>query len=273
MARATVLANGGQRGEQGLGLNMSSVMPATPTDALSIAPPRHIAIIMDGNGRWAEAHRLPRRSGHSRGVDAMRAVTRAAADFGIEYLTLYSFSSENWNRPADEVSDLMGLLRRFVKRDLDELVANGVHVQVIGERSNLDPDIAALVTEAETRTRNNDKLKLLIAFNYGGQDEIVAATRRIAADVAAGRISPEAIDRALFARYLYTAGVPEPDLVIRTSGERRLSNFLVWQSAYSELVFVDVLWPDFDKAHLAEAIAEFHRRERRFGARAAVANR
>jgi undecaprenyl diphosphate synthase len=224
---------------------------------------------MDGNGRWAEARKLPRRLGHRQGVETMRAITRAAAELGIDYLTLYSFSSENWGRPADEVSDLMALLRQFVKRDLDELVKNGVEVHVIGERAGLDPEIAALIEEAENRTRGLKRLKLLVAFNYGGRDEIVAAARAIAREVAEGALCPEEVTKALFARHLHTAGIPDPDLVIRTSGEQRLSNFLIWQSAYAELVFVDSYWPDFTKAHLASAIAEFHRRERRFGVRAA----
>lgn len=248
---------------------MSPVLTIGSPEPSTIAPPRHVAIIMDGNGRWAEAHKVPRRLGHRQGVEAMRAITRAATDLGIEYLTLYSFSSENWGRPAEEVSDLMGLLRRFVKRDLDELVRNGVEVRVIGERTSLDREIAALIEEAELRTRGLKKLKLLVAFNYGGRDEIVAATRALAREVAAGRLSPDEITKSLFARHLHTAGIPDPDLVIRTSGEQRLSNFLIWQSAYAELVFVDTYWPDFGKANLVNAIAEYHRRERRFGVRAA----
>jgi undecaprenyl diphosphate synthase len=242
-------------------------MPTRTDESPEIAPPRHVAIIMDGNGRWAKARHLPRGMGHRQGVEAMRGVTRAAPELGIEYLTLYSFSSENWRRPADEVNDLMGLLRRFVQHDLAELEANGVRVKVIGARTGLAPDIAALIEEAEGRTRKNAKLKLQIAFNYGGQDEIVAATQEIAEEVAQGRLRPENITKELFARHLTTAGIPDPDLVIRTSGEQRLSNFLIWQSAYAEFVFIDALWPDFSKAHLARAIAEFHRRDRRFGAR------
>ncbi len=242
-------------------------MPSRIADLDIARPPRHIAIIMDGNGRWAERRKLPRKLGHRQGVQAMRAVTRAASDLGIQYLTLYSFSSENWGRPAQEVSDLMGLLRQFVKSDLEELVRNGVVVRVIGERRNLNPDIAALVDEAEDRTRNNSKLNLQIAFNYGGRDEIVSAAQALAHEAAAGRLDPSTINKTLFARHLQTADVPDPDLVIRTSGEQRLSNFLIWQSAYAEFLFMDTLWPDFGKAELVEAIAEYHRRERRFGIR------
>jgi undecaprenyl diphosphate synthase len=236
-------------------------------DAARPAPPRHVAIIMDGNGRWAKAHHLPRAMGHRRGVEAMRAVTRAAKELGVEYLTLYSFSSENWSRPADEVNDLMGLLRHFVKNDIAELKANDVRVTIIGEREGLPRDIADLIDEAEAETCHNGALKLQIAFNYGGQDEIVTAARLLAHEVAAGRLKPEAITKELFARYLHTAGIPDPDLVIRTSGEQRISNFLIWQCAYAEFVFVPALWPDFAKSDLDRAIAEYRRRERRFGAR------
>ena len=242
-------------------------MPARTVESPGLVPPRHVAIIMDGNGRWAKAHHVPRGMGHRRGVEAMRGVTRAASDLGIEYLTLYSFSAENWRRPADEVSDLMGLLRRFVQHDLAELEANGVRVKVIGARAGLAPDIADLIVEAEGRTRKNNRLKLQIAFNYGGQDEIVAAARALAEEVRKGRLKPEDITKELFNSYLTTAGIPDPDLVIRTSGEQRLSNFLIWQSAYAEFVFIDALWPDFTKAHLSDAIDEYNRRDRRFGAR------
>lgn len=242
-------------------------MPMSKVQGLAVELPRHVAIIMDGNGRWAKAHHLPRGMGHRRGVDAMRSATRSAADLGIEYLTLYSFSSENWQRPAEEVSDLMGLLRRFVQTDLAELEANGVRVKVIGERADLAADISAIIEEAEARTQFNSRLKLQIAFNYGGRDEIVAAARAIAREIAAGRLSPEQISKDLFAAYLTTSEIPDPDLVIRTSGEQRLSNFLIWQAAYAEFVFVDALWPDFNKTHLIKAIAEFNRRDRRFGAR------
>ena len=220
---------------------------------------------MDGNGRWAKARMLPRVMGHRAGVAAVRATVRAAADLGIEYLTLYGFSSENWKRPRAEVNDLMGLLRMYIRDDLDELHANGVEVRVIGAKTHLERDIIDLIEHAQTHTRGNPKLKLIIAFNYGGQDEIVDAARRIAEEIAAGKLTADAVTRDVFASRLATAGIPDPELVIRTSGERRLSNFLIWQSAYSEFVFIDTLWPDFTKAHLAAAIREFQSRDRRFG--------
>ncbi|HEY4343281.1 MAG TPA: isoprenyl transferase [Parvibaculum sp.] len=240
---------------------------ATEADAASI--PRHVAIIMDGNRRWAAKRHLPRQLGHRQGVEAVRVITRAAGEMGIQYLTLYGFSSENWNRPADEVSDLMGLLKLFIRRDLAELHQNGVQVRIIGDRDDLEADIVSLIEEAETLTRANDRLKLIIAFNYGGQNEITAAVRRIAREVKAGRVDPDAISQETVAAHLDTAGVPDPDLIIRTSGEKRLSNFLLWQSAYAELVFTDVFWPDFTPERLREAIAEFNLRDRRFGAVAA----
>lgn len=245
------------------------VKPAKPQPHIDAPPPapRHIAIIMDGNGRWAKAHHLPRSMGHRQGVEAMREITRSAGELGIEYLTLYSFSSENWRRPAEEVRDLMGLLKRFVRNDLAQLHANNVKVKVIGDRAHLDADIAGFVEEAEEHTKDNTGLNLIIAFNYGGQDEITAAARRLAEDVARGALTPADITKEQFAHYLYTDAIPDPDLLIRTSGEHRISNFLLWQCAYTEFLFIDTLWPDFSKADLADAIAEFHRRERRFGAR------
>jgi undecaprenyl diphosphate synthase len=221
---------------------------------------------MDGNGRWAAKRHLPRKVGHRQGVEAVRVIVRAAGEMGVEYLTLYGFSSENWKRPAEEVNDLMGLLRLFIRRDLAELHQNGVQVRIIGERDHLESDIVALIEEAEALTRNNSRLKLIIAFNYGGQNEITSAVRRIAREVKAGRLDPEAITPETVAAHLDTAGVPDPDLVIRTSGEKRLSNFLIWQSAYAELVFTDVYWPDFTPERLKEAVNEYHLRERRFGA-------
>lgn len=229
-------------------------------------PPRHVAIIMDGNGRWAAKRHLPRAAGHRQGVETVRVIVRAAGDLGIEYLTLYGFSSENWKRPVEEVNDLMGLLRLFIRRDLAELHQNGVRVRVIGDRDHLDADIVALIDEAEALTRDNDKLKLVIAFNYGGQNEIASAARRMAYEVKAGRLDPEAITPETVSGFLDTAGLPDPDLIIRTSGEKRLSNFLIWQSAYSELVFTDAFWPDFTPDCLRDAVAEYQRRSRRFGA-------
>ena len=225
----------------------------------------HVGIIMDGNGRWAAARGLPRFEGHRGGVEALRRTVRAASDLGVRYLTVYSFSSENWARPPQEIADLMGLLKLFIRCDLLALEEAGVRVRVIGERDNLKPEIVSLLEEAENRTRRNSKLDLMVAFNYGARQEIVEAARALARDAAAGRIDPDSIDEAAFAARLQTAGAPDPDLIIRTSGEMRLSNFLMWQAAYSELVFLPVCWPDFDRAAFEQAIASFRARERRFG--------
>lgn len=245
-------------------------MTGSPLPSLAMAPaahgPRHVAFIMDGNGRWASQRGLPRVMGHRAGVQAVRNIVRAIGDFRIPFATLYSFSSENWKRPASEVSDLMGLLKAYINEDLEELHRNGVEIRIIGSRQGLSPDIVALVERAESRTRGNPNLKLTIAFNYGGQAEIVEAARRVAMDAVAGRLDPRDLTAAQFSRYLETDGLPDPDLVIRTSGEQRLSNFLLWQTAYSELVFVDKFWPDFSKADLAAALTEFGRRTRKFGA-------
>jgi undecaprenyl diphosphate synthase len=229
------------------------------------APPQHVAIIMDGNGRWASKRLLPRFEGHRRGVEALRRTVRAAGDLGIRYLTVYSFSAENWSRPKAEVDDLMGLLKRFIRNDLAELHASNVRVRIIGERRELDGEIAALLDEAEDLTRGNGGLTLVVAFNYGARQEIAAAARRIAEEVRAGRLEPEVVDSACLESHLDTADIPDPDLVIRTSGEKRLSNFLLWQTAYSEFVFLPVLWPDFDRSTLEAAIADYSGRERRFG--------
>jgi len=231
--------------------------------------PRHVAIIMDGNGRWAAARGLPRVEGHRRGVEALRKTVRAAGEMGIQCLTIFSFSSENWQRPASEVRDLMGLLRRFIRNDLAELHGNGVRVRVIGERADLDPDIRRLLEEAEELTRGNDGLILVVAFNYGSRDEIARAVRGIADDVARGVLKPDAVTAELIGQRLDAPDLSDPDLIIRTSGEQRLSNFLLWQAAYSELVFLPIYWPDFDSAALDQAIEEFRRRERRFGGLAA----
>lgn len=227
--------------------------------------PRHVAIIMDGNGRWAAARGLPRVEGHRRGVEALRKTVRAARELGISYLTIFSFSSENWSRPASEIGDLFGLLRRFIRNDLATLHADGVCVRVIGEREGLESDICALLNEAEELTRGNTRMTLVVAFNYGSRREIANAAQRLAREVAEGRRDPATINEDVLASYLDAPDIPDPDLIIRTSGEQRLSNFLMWQAAYSELVFVPVLWPDFDKATLEGAIAEFATRERRFG--------
>jgi undecaprenyl diphosphate synthase len=231
--------------------------------------PRHVAIIMDGNGRWAAQRGLPRSEGHRRGVEALRRTVRAAGDLGIGVLTIFSFSAENWSRPPAEIRDLMGLLKRFIRHDLADLHQSNVRVRIIGEREGLAGEIASLLQEAEDLTRNNTGLVLVVAFNYGARQEIARAARRAAADVAAGRLQANAVTAELLSRYLDAPDLPDPDVIIRTSGEQRLSNFLLWQAAYSELVFVPVYWPDFDRATLEGAIAEYRRRERRFGGLAA----
>ena len=228
---------------------------------------RHLAIIMDGNGRWAKARRLPRIAGHRAGVEAVRRVVEAAPDLGIEVLTLYAFSSENWKRPADEVADLMGLLRHYIQSEINDLHKNGIRVDFIGDYKALKPDLVGLLERARALTIDNKAMTLLIAINYGGQDELVRAMRQLADDVEAGRIGVGDIDaRAIDAR-LDTAGLPPPDLVLRPSGEMRLSNFLLWQSAYAEFMATDILWPDFNAAALADVVADFATRERRFGGR------
>jgi undecaprenyl diphosphate synthase len=227
--------------------------------------PRHVAIIMDGNGRWAAARGLPRTEGHRRGVEALRRTVRAAGEIGIGILTIFSFSSENWSRPPAEVRDLLALLRRFIRNDLAELHSNNVRVRVIGERAGLDADILRLLEEAEELTRRNDGLMLVVAFNYGARQEIARAARRIAVEVRDGRLDADAVTADCLSRFLDAPDLPDPDLIIRTSGEQRLSNFLLWQAAYSEFVFVQTHWPDFDRAVLEQALTEYHRRERRFG--------
>jgi undecaprenyl diphosphate synthase len=240
-------------------------MPQNPIPLSAFATPRHVAIIMDGNGRWASARGLPRGEGHRRGVEALRKTVRAAGEMGIRFLTIFSFSAENWSRPPSEIRDLMGLLRRFVRNDLAELHQNGVKVRIIGERGDLDPDIRRLLEEAEELTRDNDGLTLVVAFNYGARQEIARAAARIVAQIKAGTLDASQISADLLGQNLDAPDLPDPDLIIRTSGEQRLSNFLLWQAAYSELVFVPTYWPDFDRAALEGAIAEYHRRERRFG--------
>ncbi|MGE3992311.1 isoprenyl transferase, partial [Pseudorhodoplanes sp.] len=230
----------------------------------------HVAIIMDGNGRWAAARGLPRGEGHRRGVEALRRTVRSAGEIGIDILTLFAFSSENWSRPPSEIRDLLGLLRRFIRNDLAELHRNNVRVRVIGERDDLDPDVRRLLDEAETVTRGNDGLTLVVAFNYGARQEIARAARRLLEAVSAGHLSASDVTADRLSRFMDAPDLPDPDLVIRTSGEQRLSNFLLWQSAYSELVFVPTFWPDFDRAALEHAISEYARRERRFGGLAAA---
>ena len=228
--------------------------------------PRHVAIIMDGNGRWAKARGLPRTAGHRRGVETVREVVRGAGELGIAYLTLFGFSTENWKRPADEVDFLMGLLRHYMRSELDTLAKEGARLRVIGDRDGLPRDIGKLIGEAEARTRANARINVTIALNYGGRADIVRAAQRLAARVAAGTLAADTIDETALTRELLTAEIPDPDLLIRTSGEQRISNFLLWQSAYAEMLFVDTLWPDFGKAQLAAAIAQYSRRERRYGA-------
>jgi undecaprenyl diphosphate synthase len=227
--------------------------------------PRHVALIMDGNGRWAAARGLPRFEGHRRGVEALRRAVRAAIDLKISYLTVYSFSAENWSRPREEVQSLLGLLHRFIRNDLSELHANNVRVRVIGVRDDLAPEIGSLLREAEQVTQANTGLTLVVAFNYGARQEIASAARALAQMVAEGRLTPDEIDADAIAARLDTADIPDPDLIIRTSGEQRLSNFLLWQAAYAEFVFLPILWPDFDRAAMVAALEEYAHRERRFG--------
>jgi undecaprenyl diphosphate synthase len=247
----------GQTATLGLG-----AVPAAGGDA---PPPRHVAIIMDGNGRWAKRRGLPRFEGHRRGVEAVRRSVAACIDLRVAYLTIFSFSTENWSRPAAEVAELMGLLRRFIRNDLADLHARNVRVRIIGQRDAVSEDIQRLLDEAEAVTRGNTGLGLTIAFNYGARQELAIAMRAMAADIAAGRLDPARIDQFTVGRYLGTADLPEPDLLIRTSGEQRLSNFLLWELAYAEFVFLPVLWPDFGKSDLEEAIQVFRGRDRRYG--------
>jgi undecaprenyl diphosphate synthase len=240
----------------------ATAAPATPA-----ASARHVAIIMDGNGRWASARRLPRVAGHREGARAVRRAIDAAMRNGVEWLTLYAFSSENWRRPAAEILDLTGLLRHYLRSEVAELASNGVRLRVIGDRQRFDADIRDDLAAAEHKTAANSRLNLNVALSYGGRDEILAAARAVAEAALAGQMDPTRLDEAVFADFLTTAGMPDPDLVIRTSGEQRLSNFLLWQAAYAELVFLDVLWPDFGPEHFALALGEYARRERRFGAR------
>ena len=235
------------------------------SDPTFSAVPEHVAIIMDGNGRWANARGLPRTMGHRKGVEAVRETVRAAGDIGVKYLTLFAFSSENWRRPETEVSDLLGLLKAFIRRDLAELHRQNVRIRVIGDRSNLRGDILPLLIEAEETTRDNTALTLVIAFNYGSRDEIARALISLAKDVEAGRLRPQDISPELVDARLDTAGIPDPDLIIRTSGEERLSNFLLWQAAYSEFMFVPEYWPDFSRDLFFAALEKYAARDRRFG--------
>jgi len=245
---------------------MSDIPKSRPDPGIGSRRPLHVAIIMDGNGRWATSRGLPRVAGHKRGAEAVRRTIIAAAELGIGYLTLFGFSSENWKRPPAEVDDLMGLLRHYLRGEIAELHRNGVRLRVIGDRSRLAPDIVALIENAEATTAGNAGLNLVVALSYGSRAEITAAVRALAARVAAGELAPSAIDEETVAGALWTSGIPDPDLIIRSSGEKRISNFLLWQAAYAEFVFTDTLWPDFGKDELIAAIDEYQRRERRYGA-------
>jgi len=234
--------------------------------------PRHVAIIMDGNGRWARERSLPRAAGHKKGVESLRATVRAAADLGVDFLTVYSFSSENWSRPESEIKHLFSLLRRFVGQDVADLHASGVKIRIIGNRGNLTKDIVELVEYCESLTAANDGMTLVVAFNYGARQELTTTIQKLAEDVKQGRIEPSQITDEMIGKNLSTKGIPDPDLLIRTSGEQRLSNFLLWQCAYTEFVFVDEHWPAFDKDVLARAIEDFQNRDRRFGGLKASTN-
>ena len=250
-----------------IGKAAKTTAPAVEGEASGGGVPRHVAIIMDGNGRWAKARGLPRAAGHRQGAEAARRTIRAAGEAGVQCLTLYAFSSENWRRPETEISDLMGLLRFYIGAELNALHKEGVRLIILGDHKAFPADVAKLVDQAVTRTAANDRMTLAIALNYGSRAELVNAARSLAERVAAGELAPADIDEAAIEAQLDTAGLPPLDLVIRTSGEHRLSNFLLWQAAYAELVFVDRLWPDFDAAALNDALADFAGRDRRFGGR------
>jgi len=227
--------------------------------------PKHVAIIMDGNGRWANDRLLPRTAGHAQGIAALRKTVAAASELGISYLTVYAFSTENWQRPQSEVQSLMSLFRRFFHADMKRLQKENVHVRFIGQREGLDSDIAGLIREAEKMTATNTGLNLTVAFNYGAREELVIAAKSLARDAATGRLNPATIEENMFSYRLHTAGFPDIDLVVRAGGEKRISNFLLWQAAYAEFIFLDVLWPDFGKAHLEAVLREYACRNRRFG--------
>ena len=228
--------------------------------------PRHVAIIMDGNGRWATQRGRPRLFGHHAGARRVRQIVRACPDVGVKYLTIFAFSTENWKRTQSEVAGLMSLFRRYITREARDLFAEGVRVRFIGDRIKLDEKLVRLMDELELMTADNSKVHLTIALNYGGRDEVARATKRMARDVKSGKVDPETVDAETLARYLDTYFLPDPDLVIRTSGEARISNFLLWQSAYAEYEFIDTLWPDFSKEIFAEIVANYAKRDRRFGA-------
>ena len=241
-------------------------MKPVPSQPESNGVPIHVAIIMDGNGRWAQTRGLSRAAGHAQGAEAVLRTVKAAKHLGIRYLTLYGFSLENWKRPAKEIADLMGLLRIYLRKEIAELDREGVRIRFIGDRSLLEPDIVSLIEMSEQKTKSNTQLELVVALSYGSRQEITMAARQLVTDAAAGEIDPDAIDENALEARLFTSDVPDPDLIVRTSGEQRISNFLLWQAAYAELVFTDVLWPDFSQEELENSIAEFGRRERRYGA-------
>jgi undecaprenyl diphosphate synthase len=250
-----------------------SIDPAISADIAQrprLRIPAHLGVIMDGNGRWAQARGKRRTEGHIEGVKALRNLVELCITYRVAHLTVFSFSSENWTRPKDEISFIFNLLRRFVASDLQRLIRNNVQVRIIGSREGLEPSLVRLIDDVEAKTASNTGLVLIVAFNYGGKAEIADAARKLAREVAAGRLSPEAITEDAIAAALYTAGLPDPDLIIRTSGEQRISNFLLWQSAYAELVFVDENWPDFNEASFIRVLETFSRRDRRFGGIEAV---
>ena len=240
-------------------------MKPVPSQPESSGIPVHVAIIMDGNGRWAQSRGLSRAAGHAEGSEAVKRTVKASKQLGIRYLTLYGFSLENWKRPAKEIADLMGLLRLYLRKEIAELDREGVRIRFIGDRTLLEPDIVSLIEMSEQKTRGNTQLDLIVALSYGSRQEITTAARQLALDAAGGEIDPDTIDEDTLNARLFTRDIPDPDLIVRTSGEQRLSNFLLWQAAYAELVFTDVFWPDFSREELENSIAEFGRRERRYG--------
>ncbi len=244
---------------------LSDTSKETDAESGGRGTPTHVAIIMDGNGRWARARGLPRTAGQIRGAEAVRRTVKAAAEAGVRYLTLFGFSSENWKRPASEIDDLMGLLRHYLKREIEELHKNGIRLYVIGDRDRLGADIVKLISDAERRTANNQRLNLTIALSYGSRDEIVAAAKKAMQAALDGKLKPEQLNEQSFSQFLLTADMPDPDLLIRTSGEKRISNFLLWQCAYAEFIFLDRLWPDFDADDFNSAIQEYLGRTRRYG--------
>jgi undecaprenyl diphosphate synthase len=237
----------------------------SPVTRERLKPPRHVAIIMDGNGRWASRRGLPRSAGHKAGVDALRRAVKAAGDFGLEFLTIYAFSSENWSRPPTEVAFLFDLLRRFIRQDVAELHAANVKVSIVGQREGLDRGLRAMLEDAEHLTHSNSKLNLVVAFNYGGRQELVRAMQKLAVKIEMGELRAQDISPELVSSHLDTALIPDPDLLIRTGGEQRMSNFLLWQCAYTEFVFVDEFWPEFNEEIFARALQQYHSRDRRFG--------